>query len=552
MNQKQASAPSKGDSWPTVRLGGPWSWQSLLGHDTAAVTTLLADRLGAERWFGSKSREIRNVAVIDSAELADSYRLVIVRVDFASGPSEYYQISLGVAFGAQGEEVLAKRPQAIWAHLLSQGSHPGVLYDPAGDAAFGTALLATIGSEATLPGEDGTFVARRLPCFNELSTNAPLSPRLMNVEQSNTSIAFGDRLIGKLLRRVETGLNPDIEINEYLTERGFAHVPPLAGTIEYHHPGSDSWGLAILQGFVVSQGDAWRDTLGRLEGFLAKTTPEAKVSALTQTPAGSLVQLAQCAVPAEIADLMGDFLHSAELLGKRTAQLHLALASPTDDPAFAPEPYNEHDRRRFCDSARALAEETWGQLRARSLTGLAGQLRSEIVSALPRVDSFFSELARQSLDVQKMRIHGDYHLGQVLVTSGDYVIIDFEGEPARPLAERRRKQLALRDVAGMIRSYHYASCAASMAAKQASPADAEAIESHAAGWYLWTSVAFLRGYQQTAVDGDFLPRDAEQIERTLSACLLEKAIYELCYELNNRPDWIHLPLQALVELLRDL
>ena len=251
--------------------------------------------------------------------------------------------------------------------------------------------------------------------------------------------------------------------------------------------------------------------------------------------------------------LVGDYLSHAGLLGQRTAELHLALAGESELPEFSPEPFNDKYQQSLRWSMRDLAARTCELLRQRlpQLPAAVQPTAREVLSAEPRMLTRFDELAAGPIGAQRIRCHGDYHLGQVLWTDGDFTIIDFEGEPARSLAERRAKRSPLVDVAGMVRSFHYAASQALFGQLRQQPAQATlpALRGAADVWYLWATSAFLRAYRQTASAGRFLPRAAADCERLLSLFMFEKAVYELAYELNNRPDWVEVPLRGLSGLL---
>ncbi len=226
--------------------------------------------------------------------------------------------------------------------------------------------------------------------------------------------------------------------------------------------------------------------------------------------------------------------------------MHLALAEHGDEPEFMPKPLSLGVQQQFADRTRALVNETFDLLR-RQVSTLAGEtlrLADELLDRRPRALAEIKRFASQPIKVEQIRCHGDYHLGQVLVADGDFMIIDFEGEPARSLAERRKKQLAVRDVGGMVRSFHYASWRRPRRPAIEAIGRCEAIATKAAAWYFWTSVTFLRAYREKVHGAPFVPKADEQFEQLLDACLLEKAVYELRYELNNRPDWVYLPLTA--------
>ncbi|MGD9634301.1 MAG: putative maltokinase [Pirellulales bacterium] len=563
-------SPAAADALPIVV--GATHWQQLLsGKGRAALEAAIAAGLPQRRWFGSKTRAVRGARIVDALEISPRARLLLVDVRYDDGPAEVYQLPLALAEREQAAQVLADACWAAWARCGGEGATPVsscLLYDAVADVEFRAALLAHLDNSANIPGESGTLVAWQTPGFRTVRgvSSAVLPSRLSQAEQSNTSLVYGDRLIVKLLRRLDAGLNPDLELSRHLNARGFSHTPPLAASIEYRAAGHEPWALAIVQQFVPNQGDAWQYFLSRLSGELASATAradgtaESALDAATSTDAAGLVTAAQRAIPAQVTAAFAASQADATRLGQRTAEMHLALADPAGDPSFAPELQTLVDQQAFAVAAQTLVADTFGLLHRQASQLPAGlrALADEVLARQLRAADQLQQFAAQLIEVQRIRVHGDYHLGQVLVAGDDFMIIDFEGEPARPLAERRRKQVALRDVAGMIRSFHYASRTAATAAHfaagqsaAASAADAarDEINRRAAAWCYWTSVAFLAAYRQTAGSAIFLPRSDDAFARLLAACLLEKAVYELRYELNNRPDWVYLPLTALAELL---
>ena len=377
----------------------------------------------------------------------------------------------------------------------------------------------------------------------------------MKVEQSNTSVVYGDRFILKLFRRLEAGVNPDLELGRFLTERAaFAHIPPLAGVLEYRRQHAEPMTLAILQGFVPNQGDAWQYTLDALghycEGVLARQTamPAAPM------PPQPLLALLEDEIPPLAYELIGPYLGAARLLGQRTAELHVALAQETDDPAFAPEPFSTLYQRALYQSMRSPTGQVFERLLER-LQEVPAAVREEaqlVVSLEPEILRRFRSVLQRKITAMRIRIHGDYHLGQVLYTGKDFVIIDFEGESPRPLSERRIKRSPLRDVVGMLRSFHYAAYTALSSRINggvARPEDMAVLEPCAHFWHLWVSAVFLKAYLASAAPAPFLPRTREELAILLDAYVLEKALYELGHELDNRPDWVQVPLRGILQLL---
>ncbi len=539
---------------PVLTIDSAWNWDTILaGPERKTLASALAGVLPTRRWFGAKARQIRNLTILEAIPLASLARLLVVRVAFATGPDEVYQMPLAfMANGAEGAIAAAARWLVV---EHRQGGVEGVLYDAVGDSKFCGELLAVFDEPMELIGSSGTIEIEQTVQYESLrgSRGLPLTPRVLQGEQSNSSIVFGDQLIMKLFRRVENGLNPDLEISKFLTSAGFKNTPALAGEIVYRQ-GSESWALAMLQAFVPNQGDAWRFTLDWLSHALTAYLTDTGRKPAPELPRQSPLHAAEKPLPAAVRKAFGEFLDSAAKLGERTAQMHRVLSSAPEQADFAPEPLSHADLQAYLLGCTDYARDTFALLREQ-LPRLMGAVadRAACVGAFEAtaLDAYAS-LAQTPLQVQKIRIHGDYHLGQVLAVDGDFLIIDFEGEPVRSIAERRQKQLAMRDVAGMLRSFHYASRTAASAAAQscAGSPTLDAIDSWAASWHAWTCVAFLASYLQVAGRAGFVPAAREQTEKLLAVCLLEKAIYELRYELNNRPDWVYLPLSALEDLLK--
>ncbi len=528
-----------------------WDWPRQLAEAMRTeLATALSATISRRRWFGSKARRMAGLAIVDAVSVtADSY-ILLVNVRYDEGPDETYQVPLGFADARRALDLSVGAWPFLWARVASaDDTLLGALYDPTCDVGFCQALLVLVALGKSVAGWHGNLAA--LPLSDQaLLESADLVPEPVLSEQSNSSIVYSRKLILKLFRKVERGINPDYEVSARLTRQGYANSAPLVGTMEYRADGGEPWTTAVLQQFVPNEGDAWQYTLARLEEFLEHV--RAGVLVLPDAVARTSERMCSASLrplPAECGEVFAHSLRDATLLGQRTAEMHLALGADTADAAFAPQPYEPADAAAFRRRSVELVAETFGMLRAQrskipdALLGEAERLLGLEVNVAGRFD-----VLGDGLTVDKVRIHGDFHLGQVLVAAGDFIIIDFEGEPSRSLAERRQKQLALRDVAGMVRSFHYASRAA---ANYASTHGMQSphTDHWLSAWYYWTSVAFLAGYRQTAAGASFVPQDAGQFERVFEACLLEKAVYELRYELNNRPDWVYLPLAALVDLL---
>lgn len=538
---------------PEIAVHGAWE-AIFQGVARSAFEAALPQYLLPRRWFGAKTRTIRSIRVVEALPILPEAYLVLMRVEYAAGEPDTYVLPTAFMAGAAAAAFRQERPAAVIAGLRT-GEGRGILYDAVWNPDFCQALLAAIVEHRRYGGQGGDVVAtatRALPRLRGDISDA-LPPVVLGVEQSNTSIRFGERLILKLYRRLEVGINPDQEIGQFITENtAFRNVPPVAGALEFrrHEPvDGQPITLALLQGFVPNRGDAWRYSLDALtDYFAAARTQSAPGSAGLPLPNTSLLELIRSDIPAEAEQRIGAYLAAARLLGQRTAELHLALAAGPADPGFAPEPFTADFRDALHRSMRGLADRIMGLLRmrfdalpegrkpdARAVLGLEAQIAAR-----------FDALLARPIHASRTRIHGDYHLGQVLYTGDDFMIIDFEGEPARPLSERRMKRSPLQDVAGMLRSFHYAAYAAYFSQKQDGAPPAE-LEPWARFWHWWVSVAYLKTYLQTAGNAAFLPAAPDDLKLLLDAFLVEKAVYELGYELNNRPDWVSIPLQGILQ-----
>jgi len=439
-----------------------------------------------QRWFGSKSEELIRAHVLDAATLRQTPPLLVAalaEMRFQPGTHELYQLLLG--FRSVGEE---------WADDVIGETDGFTAYDALADPVLARELVRLMARSATLEAGEGIFEFRAVA--GGMLDGDLGDARRSDAEQSNTSVIFGDRLILKAYRRLEAGLNPELEMLRFLTERGFDNIPPLGGFYAYVGRPLNAT-LGIVQEYVPGAPDGWALAL----------------DALQNDP--------------------GSFPPRVRRLGQVTGSMHTILAADASDPAFAPEEpsqealpllvatVDEEIEQLFIDlpdlpvlePVRGRGEEVRERLRQISNVGPAGRM---------------------------IRHHGDYHLGQVLWADGDWVILDFEGEPARSLAERRRKRSPLRDVAGMLRSFAYAASAAELAGGAPAPD----------GWETQAREEFLAGYSET-VDRTLIPSSQDAIDRLLSLFELEKAVYELRYELNHRPDWLGIPVAGILRLLEE-
>jgi maltose alpha-D-glucosyltransferase/alpha-amylase len=544
---------------PVLAVANGWE-SAFAGPARDSLEEVLPDYVRQRRWFGAKARKLKSAEITQDFRVTygdKAARVCLLRLEYAEGPSDTYLLPLALAAGDQAAHLLEEAPYAVVARI--QGASEGLLFDALSDPAFCAMLLEAVRSsrpsEEQEPAQVTATAFPALAAVLQQAGDAPLTPALAKGEQSNTSILYGGRIIAKVFRRLDEGVNPDLEVGRYLSEqRGFAHTPPMLGAIEMHRRRAEPTTLLMLQAYTPNEGDAWRYTLDELSLFF-----ERALARPAGPPAAPPRPEVDGEVTPEARDVIGLFLDRAGLLGRRTAEMHLALATDTEDAAFAPEPFSKLHQRSLYQSMRNLIGQTCQQLRRRlgTVPEAAREQARQVLEHEKDVLGRFHFLLERKLVGQRIRCHGDYHLGQALFTGKDFVIIDFEGEPTRSISERRLKRSALRDVAGMLRSFHYAAYSALFGQdshRGRSPGlireeDVAASEPWAYYWHSWVSAAFLHAYRQVVGPAPLLPHADDEFRLLLEAHLLEKAVYELGYELNHRPDWVRIPVIGILELL---
>lgn len=495
-------------------------WFSPAGGRLAA--NLFPSFLLGRRWFAGKARGLEEVWVADAFRLGrreEGLRLLLLQARFAAGETALFSLPVRMA----GDHPPAGLAEGDRIGPLSPAS-PRCLWEATGDPLFGQALLDLLAEEKEVLGPQGLLRGRRGPLLAELgaSGDLPKDCRLLGREQSNSSLLFGSRLFLKLYRKLEGGPNPDAEVHERLSGvLGFPHVPRYGGRLDYEPQSGAPILLGLLTEAVPHRSDAWTLALAEATGSLDSS--------------GAPPSLPDSSRP------------SWELLGRRTAEFHLAMAGSTDDPAFAPEPLATEEIPLFFAEALELLRRSFGMPHGPPAVPSSPE-EERLAYLFPRIESRFRSILDLPADLVKIRIHGDYHLGQVLATEDDFVLIDFEGEPERSLAERRRKALALRDVAGMVRSFHYAALAPVFLPGDAGEERGRRLAA-ADGWRRRATRRFLEGYFAAAGPAPFLPATPAGCRTLLEFFVLEKAVYEVGYERNNRPAWEEIPLRGVEELL---
>jgi len=538
---------------PEVRTVGGWE-SALSGAAKEKLENVLLRYIPQRRWFAGKARRIKSASIVDVVSVpgaeGSSY-LTSVVIGYADGDPDTYMIPIAYANPAEAPHILERWPFSAIAWVRNKGEESrGLLYDALGPPNFAEAMLGAIARHRRAAGGVGTVVGSTTRAFARLRgpETVRLEAQLSAAEQSNNSVIFGERLMLKVFRRLEEGVNPELEVGRFLTEKtSFPHIAPLAGSLEYRRDRGEPISIAILQGYVPNQGDAWQYTLNTLAHFF--TGPELTGLEAPATPR-SVVEASR-QEPGEVATkTIGGYLDSARLLGRRTAELHSALSSDPTDPAFAPERISPGDQRSIYQSLSGLSLRATDLLRTQmnKLPADAREDARKVLELESRIAYIQKSFLARRLNTMRIRVHGDYHLGQVLYTGHDFVIIDFEGEPTRSLYERRLKRLAMRDVAGMLRSFSYASQAA-LRSQEIAPEKLPSLQPWARFWVDTVSAVFLKSYLATGGNASWIPQNQDDLEVQLTTMLLEKALYELRYELNLRPDWVRIPLRGILDLV---
>jgi maltose alpha-D-glucosyltransferase/alpha-amylase len=526
------------DGWNSFFRGKVVPWRIGVAEKTRnqLERDLLPAFLQRQRWYAAKGEAIERAALVESVPLkakGEQWLLALVEARTGAGNSRYF-VPLGLAFEDRDEE----RTRALAALAVSrvrQQAQVGVLADAMADEPFCRALVTAIGAGAELRADAGSVHCVPGAAFAQVvgdATEAPLPLRRLTTSSNSVSL-LGDKLFLKAYRHLHAGVNPELEMGRFLTDVvGFANCVAVAGSVEYRAADGSVWGLALLQEQVANQGDAWTFTVEQLARLLESRAVE----------------------DASLEDGIAAMAERMQVLARRVAELHVALARPTGDAAFDPEPMQPADVERWVrtvqdegrDALRRLAQ------RREQLPDGVAPLVAQVLEAGPRLVERIEQTAGLAPVGVKTRIHGDLHLAQVLVQRDDFLLIDFEGEPRRSLDERRQKSSALRDVAGVLRSFDYARHTALQQTAQSAP-DFERLAPIARRWERNVRDAFLATYAQVAVGGGlYADAAAWQAATPLrDAFELEKAFYELRYEMDNRPDWVGVPLAGIAALAGD-
>ncbi len=532
------------------------AWEDVFrGAAKTQLERLLKPYVAGRRWFRGKARTLKALHITHvlplGAGLRDA-RLLLIQVGYAEGDPETYVLPVRYM---SGDDVPDPVTAIVWTRARGVTGIGGIV-DASGDPRVAAALLDCAIRRRHHGTEAAEMVGVPARPLLELKGEATLpAARPLAVEQTNTTYVYGDVLVGKLMRRVEDGESAELEILRYLGEHGGdARVPSLAGAVELRFGRGGRATLAIFQRYEPNQGDAWTYAVGEIGRYFERILVRRDELGAAPGVSGSAYERVGSAPPPQLVELAGGFLDVARLLGRRTAELHRALVGPDDNREFSPERVTALSKRSFYQSLRNLASRSLDLLRDRSAS-LPPEAREKARAALKREREIRSQL-KLILDRnpggRRIRVHGDLHLGQILNVGADFVIIDFEGEPGRSLSERKRKRSPLADVAGMLRSFHYAIYGVlgfDALGPQVRSEDLPLLRPWAALLYAWASSAFLSTWLEGIAGADLLPAAADDVALLLDVHLLEKALYEVGYELNNRPDWVAIPLEGILAIL---
>jgi len=540
---------------PAAVIATSRDWSALSDTLKISLQKALPSYVRRSRWFREKTLKIREVHIVDAFSFGSGELrswMLICELNFADEQTERYVVPVAFASGETADRIREETPQAVITSA-TVGEIEGVLYDGVFSETFRQGLFYALTGKRKLKGIFGSVEPRKGKAFrigtNGTDDSAGSSSRVLSAEQSNTSILYNDTQFFKLYRKLESGVNPDVELVQFLSEhQRFPAVPGFVGSLTYGATGEDQSSLAMMTEFVPNHGDAWEYTRDAIDRFFETVLVEAdSPDQLGKIPA-SLLDVRTEGIPDRFLERVdGFFLEMIELLGRRTGELHLALAGRNDLPAMAPEPFSKLYQRSLYQSLRSLTRRVVTTMK-KAGPDLPEKIRPAIGQFVDREAEIlerFKTITVTRIDAKKIRIHGDYHLGQVLFTGRDFVIIDLEGEPARPLSERRLKFSAFRDVAGMLKSFHYAIYGRYLETAAIRPEDAPRLEVWIKPWYTLVGGVFLQGYFNTVGSASFVPQDQTAVSTALNVFLLEKAVYEVGYEADNRPDWLEIPLAGI-------
>jgi len=552
---KEAVCVTEQGSMPLISVR-EWSRLMEEGARSEIENEIIPNYLRCCSWFGGRRRTVRKVNILEEIPVSKvtlSY-ILILEINYTQGLPELYLLPLSFMPKEKAETLREGYPQSLVAGLHTS-TREGVMYDGIYDRELSKNLIAMVLHRRRAKGERGELIFR----------SEKAAPRNLDIDDSSFEIQIlksgqgmavfqlRDRFFLKVYRQLEDGVNHDLEMTRFLTRQGFVHIPPFLGDIEYRQEGFEPISIGMLQGFVQSEGDAWEFTSDEIGRYFDRVLSKKDMHP-PQLP-GSVLDVEPEAIPDQIRDLMGSaYIEMVQLIGMRTAKMHLALSSgSSDDPAFAPEPFSELYQRSIYQSMRTSATRIFQSLED-CARDLPEELRSDLTSILASrmvILSLLQNITSRKIDTTRIRVHGDYRLEQLLYTGKDFYIFEFDSRPGYLLAESRVKRSPIRDVASMIISICFAASCAMLSHASTRPEDLKVLKPWTRLWSRYASGIFVRAYMEAAGGADFVPRDRDELKLLLEIFLLDRSIHELGGRLDTSGS-VEVPLLELRLLLDEL
>lgn len=516
---------------------------------------ILPEYIKTCRWFSGKSRSISRLEIVKKLNIEKdgiSVIMLFISLFFMENEPETYLLPVACTSGDFAKKINSDFPHASILKFTLNNTEC-ILYDALIDRNFQNFLFTLILDQKSLYFETEGMTLKPSR-EGEVTPSLNCLPKMLKIEQSNTSVLFGTEYFFKIYRTFSETVNPEQEMLRFFTNKKFPNTPDYKGAIHIEDETRQTRSIwCLLQTFIPNQGDAWSLTLNELQGYFERVlTKKTENPTLPEIPS-SLTESGYSNSPAFIQGLIGSvYAERAKLLGIRTAEMHLTLISDNNNRDFAPEEFSLLYQRSIYQSIRGTVRKclSWVKGHKDGFPLSIQNLTAEVSESEDKILGKLKNILYSKIETVQIRIHGDYHLGQVLYNGKDYVIIDFEGEPAKPVTERRLKRSGLRDIAGMLRSFHYAVYYTLYKSNAFRAEDIPFLEPWGEVWYEFVKCYFMRGYAQQCAGTKLIPKNEEHLSMLLHAFLLDKVCYEINYELNYRPDWAIIPLKGLTYLIK--
>ncbi len=521
---------------------------------------LIRNYLRTCRWFGGKAKQIRDIALSEIIHISyhqEQFSWLVIEVNYIEGLPEMYQLPVSFASKDYESVIREQSAQGIIAPVTIDDTR-GVLYDAVYSRLFREAIYDNLLKNRKIKAKKGDLVFSVNKEFRSLQKSNPddkeFNAKVLSAEQSNTSIIFNRKYFFKLYRKLDRVINPDVEILRFLSEKtGFSNVPRFLGSVEHRNTKDSPMVMGMIQEMVDNQGDAWDYISDELNRYFERVLAFPEFKTVPQVTSDLLYSGETNNMDESIREVLGiAVFERIAMLAKRTAEMHQALASRQQDPDFEPEAFSLHYQRSLYSSLQSLTRSAYQAL-DKNIKSLPEPIQIEAREILEMKNDILKRMKKiysRKFNSLKIRNHGDFHLGQVLFTGKDFIIIDFEGEPARTFSERRLKRSPLRDVAGMLRSFHYATYSSLFNHIAIRQEEIDILEQWADLWFNMISETYLKTYIETLGETRLIPDNQEDLKTMLDTFILEKAVYELNYELNNRPDWVSIPLKGIKQIMQ--